>query len=81
MPYRAIMTAHLPTPTRDLCGMGTMTCHRPAVMQRPYDGLSHLPECAKQDGVVQIVSVQVVQVNHIRVHVCDLRHEFPCGTA
>ena len=64
---RAIMAFAAPAVAPAIIKIRTMPGKRPAIVQCPQHGPVHLPQGFKEHRQVQIASMQVMQMNNIRV--------------
>ena len=54
-----------------------MTRVEPAVVDRPHDGLSHLGQGPGQYLVIEEITVDIVDVNHVRIQFPEAGHKAP----
>ena len=65
------MTGGFPLVTACKIEIGTVTGKGPAVMEGPDDSLATNPQIVKQQADMNIIAVNVVKPDHIRIIVSD----------
>lgn len=55
-----------------------MSCERPTVVERPYYGFPTLGQVLKQQWVVEIIAMNVVQMDNVRIHLLNMVYQFLC---
>ena len=75
---RTVVTLRLPLLTICTNKVGTMTCHRPTIVQGPHHRNIRLTKIFEQHLIVDIVTVEIVQMDNIWFNLLHLTDKTTC---
>lgn len=73
-----VLAACLPSAASNIIKICTVPSQCPTVMQCPYDGLIIRRKEMEKERIIQIVSMDIVQMNNVRSIGLDLFNQFLC---